>query len=105
MGHGLSSEHWKHSHNYIHHKYTNVLNMDHDLGFRLLRVTRDEPWQWKHLPQPLANLFLAATFEWGIGLHDLEIKEYLAGNKPKEIAVPQIRRSAGRSRGSWPRTS
>ncbi|MBA4025403.1 MAG: acyl-CoA desaturase [Gordonia sp.] len=86
-----ASEHWKHSHNYIHHKYTNVLNMDHDVGYRLLRVTRDEPWQWKHLPQPLANLFLAATFEWGIGLHDLEIKEYLAGNKPKEIAVPQIK--------------
>jgi linoleoyl-CoA desaturase len=86
-----ASTHWKHSHNYIHHKYTNVVGMDHDVGYRVLRVTRDEPWQWKHLPQPLINLFLAATFEWGMGLHDLEIKEYLAGNKPKEIAVPQIK--------------
>ena len=86
-----ASTHWKHSHNYIHHKYTNVVGMDHDVGYRVLRVTRDEPWQWKHLPQPFINLFLAATFEWGIGLHDLEIREYLAGNKPKEIAVPQIK--------------
>jgi linoleoyl-CoA desaturase len=86
-----ASTHWKHSHNYIHHKYTNVLGMDHDVGYRVLRVTRDEPWQWKHLPQPFLNIFLAATFEWGIGLHDLEIREYLAGNKPKEIAVPQIK--------------
>ncbi|PXW31003.1 acyl-CoA desaturase [Nocardia sp. 348MFTsu5.1] len=85
------SAHWKHSHNYIHHKYTNVLNMDHDVGYGLLRVTRDEPWQKKHAAQPLANLFLAATFEWGIGLHDLELKEYFQGIKPKEVAVPQIK--------------
>jgi NADPH-dependent stearoyl-CoA 9-desaturase len=85
------SAHWKHSHNYIHHKYTNVLNMDQDVGYGLLRVTRDEPWQWKHSAQPLANLFLAATFEWGIGLHDLELKEFFKGEKPKEIAIPQIK--------------
>ncbi|PHV66331.1 fatty acid desaturase family protein [Williamsia muralis] len=86
-----ASTHWKHSHNYIHHKYTNVLGMDHDVGYRLLRVTRDEPWQLKHLPQPFLNLFLAATFEWGIGLHDLETSEYLAGRKPAEIAIPQFK--------------
>ena len=85
------SGHWKHSHNYIHHKYTNVMDMDHDIGYRLLRVTRDEEWQWKHSYQVVANLFLAATFEWGIGLHDIELKDYLEGKKPAEIAVPQIK--------------
>ncbi|SIS15787.1 fatty acid desaturase family protein [Williamsia sterculiae] len=86
-----ASADWKHSHNFIHHKYTNVLGMDHDVGYRLLRVTRDDPWQPKNLLQPFSNLFLAATFEWGIGLHDLELKSVIAGTKPMEVARPQIR--------------
>ena len=86
-----ASPHWKHSHNYIHHKYTNVVGMDHDVGYKILRVTRDEPWEPRRAFQPLANVFLAATFEWGIGLHDLALKEVISGEKPKEVAIPQIK--------------
>ena len=86
-----ASPHWKHSHNYIHHKYTNVIGMDHDVGYKTLRVTRDEPWEAKRAIQPLTNLLLAAGFEWGIGLHDLEIADVVAGKKSKEVAIPQIK--------------
>ena len=86
-----ASPHWKHSHNYIHHKYTNVVGMDHDVGYKLLRVTRDEPWEPRRLFQPVSNLFLAATFEWGIGLHDIEIGEYLRGERSPEVTVPKIK--------------
>ncbi|PWD41843.1 acyl-CoA desaturase [Gordonia paraffinivorans] len=86
-----ASPHWKHSHNYIHHKYTNVVGMDHDVGYKILRVTRDEPWEPRRLFQPFFNVMLAATFEWGIGLHDLALKEVIAGEKPKEVAIPQIK--------------
>ncbi|MFT4043609.1 MAG: fatty acid desaturase [Gordonia sp. (in: high G+C Gram-positive bacteria)] len=86
-----ASPHWKHSHNYIHHKYTNVVGMDHDVGYKILRVTRDEKWEPRRLLQPVFNLVLAATFEWGIGLHDLELKEFIKGDKPKEVAIPQIK--------------
>ncbi|WAC56397.1 fatty acid desaturase family protein [Gordonia sp. SL306] len=86
-----ASPHWKHSHNYIHHKYTNVVGMDHDVGYKILRVTRDEPWEPRRILQPFFNLVLAATFEWGIGLHDLELKEVINGTKPKDVAVPQIK--------------
>ncbi|GAA3031733.1 NADPH-dependent stearoyl-CoA 9-desaturase [Gordonia defluvii] len=97
-----AAPHWKHSHNFIHHKYTNVLGMDHDVGYNTLRVTRDEPWRPRWLIQPLANVLLAATFEWGIALHDLELRDVLQGNKSKEVAVPQIKtflRKAGRQVG------
>ncbi|GEE03986.1 putative fatty acid desaturase [Gordonia spumicola] len=87
-----ASPHWKHSHNYIHHKYTNVIGMDHDVGYKLLRVTRDEPWEPRRLFQPFSNLFLAATFEWGIALHDLDLKEVIAGRRPLEEARPEIQR-------------
>uniref|UniRef100_UPI003D948059 fatty acid desaturase family protein n=1 Tax=Gordonia sp. B7-2 TaxID=3420932 RepID=UPI003D948059 len=86
-----AAPHWKHSHNFIHHKYTNVVGMDHDVGYKILRVTRDEPWEPRRLFQPLSNLFLAATFEWGIGLHDIEIGEYLRGERSREVTIPKIK--------------
>ena len=65
------SAHWKRAHNYAHHTYTNIVGMDEDVGFGILRMTRDEVWRPINLLQPVANVILAATFEWGIALHDL----------------------------------
>ncbi len=77
---GVSSQ-WKYSHNYRHHVFTNVVGVDEDLGFGLMRVTRDQPWQPAHLLQPLGNLFLASIFEWGIGLHGVHAeRERAAGD-------------------------
>src|SRR5690349_16985214 len=58
---GLSAQ-WRHSHNYRHHVYNNVLGMDDDIGYRWLRVTDEQPWRWQFLLTPLRNLVLAATF-------------------------------------------
>ena len=41
---GVSSQ-WRYSHNYRHHVFTNVVGMDDDVGFGVMRVTRDEPWR------------------------------------------------------------
>lgn len=67
---GLSSQ-WRYSHNYRHHMFTNVLDMDDDLGFGIMRVTGDQPWQPVSLLQPLRNLLLAMVFELGIALHGI----------------------------------
>jgi NADPH-dependent stearoyl-CoA 9-desaturase len=61
----LSSQ-WRYTHNYRHHVYSNVLDMDDDLGFGIMRVTRDQPWKRMYLVQPLQNILLAVAFEWGI---------------------------------------
>jgi NADPH-dependent stearoyl-CoA 9-desaturase len=63
------SSQWRYSHNYRHHVFSNVVGVDDDLGFGIMRVTRDEPWRPSHLLQPLRNLLLASIFEWGIALH------------------------------------
>ncbi|MFD4366320.1 fatty acid desaturase family protein [Rhodococcus sp. NPDC058521] len=76
------SDHWKRAHNYSHHTYTNIVGMDDDVGFGILRMTRDEPWKPVNLLQPLANILLAATFEWGIALHDLKFANELEGVPP-----------------------
>ena len=67
---GVSSQ-WRYSHNYRHHVFSNVVGVDDDLGFGVIRVTRDEPWRREHLFQPLRNLLLASIFEWGIALHGI----------------------------------
>ncbi|WP_123023413.1 fatty acid desaturase family protein [Mycolicibacterium stellerae] len=68
------SSQWRFSHNYRHHVFANVLGMDDDLGFGVMRVSRDQPWQRKYLLQPLQNLLLALTFEWGIALHGIDLE-------------------------------
>ncbi|BDX35113.1 fatty acid desaturase [Mycobacterium antarcticum] len=67
---GPSSQ-WRYSHNYRHHVFTNVVGVDEDLGYGVMRVTRDEQWRVANLTQPLRNMLMALTFEWGIALHDL----------------------------------
>jgi fatty acid desaturase len=67
---GLSSQ-WRYSHNYRHHMFTNVVGIDDDLGYGIMRVTRDQPWRPSNLLQPLRHLLLALAFEWGIALHGL----------------------------------
>ena len=72
------SAHWKRAHNYEHHTYTNIVGMDEDVGFGILRMTRDEKWRPINLLQPFANVVLALTFEWGIALHDLSASKLAA---------------------------
>jgi NADPH-dependent stearoyl-CoA 9-desaturase len=66
------SAQWRYAHNHRHHLYTNVLGLDDDIGFAVLRVTGDQPWCRRHLAQPLQSLLLALTFEWAIALYDLD---------------------------------
>ena len=74
---GPSSQ-WKHSHNYRHHKYTNVVGMDDDVGFGVMRVTRDQQWRPIHLLQPLQNLLLASRSNGASPCHDLHAARYPA---------------------------
>src|SRR6202453_4661352 len=68
------AEQWKHSHNFVHHTFTNVLGKDNDVGYGILRVTSDQKWHSVNLGQPAYNALLALLFEWGVALHDLDIE-------------------------------
>jgi len=83
---GVSSQ-WRYSHNYRHHVFSNVVGVDDDLGFGIMRVTRDEQWQPAHLVQPLRNLLLASIFEWGIGLHGVHSERDRVAPDPAKVAA------------------
>ena len=81
---------WKHSHNFVHHKYTNVLGMDNDVGYGILRVTRDKKWTPVTLTQPIQNVILASLFQWAVAFYDVELGAVFAGKKKWEVAKPQF---------------
>ena len=75
------SEQWKHSHNELHHTYTNVIGRDNDLGYGIMRVDEDQRWYPLYLAQPLWNFVNACFFEYGIAAYDLELGKNLRSEK------------------------
>ena len=39
-----TAEAWKHSHNYVHHTYTNIRGKDKDLGYEIMRIDPHQKW-------------------------------------------------------------
>jgi NADPH-dependent stearoyl-CoA 9-desaturase len=75
------SEQWKHSHNELHHTYTNVIGRYNDLGYGIMRVDEDQRWHPIYLGQPLWNFVNACFFEYGIAAYDLELGKNLASKE------------------------
>jgi linoleoyl-CoA desaturase len=82
--HASPSEQWKHSHNELHHTYTNVVGKDNDLGYGIMRVDEDQKWYPAYLAQPLWNFINAMFFEYGIAAYDLELGKNLATKKRRQ---------------------
>ena len=73
--------HWKKSHNFIHHKYTNVVGLDDDIGYGIMRLTRDQRWEKWMIGNPVYNFLLGTLFEWGVALHGVETTKWRKGEK------------------------
>ncbi|HEY1838694.1 MAG TPA: fatty acid desaturase [Mycobacterium sp.] len=77
-----SAESWKHSHNFIHHTYTNIRGKDKDLGYEIMRIDPNQKWHPRYLGQPLYNLLLTLLFEWGVAVHDMDVEAIRTRQKP-----------------------
>jgi linoleoyl-CoA desaturase len=75
---------WRHYHNYEHHTFTNILGKDRDIGYDVLRMSSAQPWRPHHLAQPLLYAGLATLFQWGVGLHDLDLPHALEPGVDRE---------------------
>jgi fatty acid desaturase len=91
-------EAWKHSHNYIHHTYTNIRGKDRDLGYEIMRIDPHQPWHPVYLLQPFYNLVLAAFFEWGVATHDLDFEAIRKGEKSKAAIKRELKGMARKAR-------
>jgi NADPH-dependent stearoyl-CoA 9-desaturase len=84
-------ESWKHSHNYVHHTFTNIRGTDKDIGYEILRIDPRQHWHPIYLLQPFYNLILMALFEWGVAVHDLDFEAILKGEKSKAQVRREVR--------------
>ena len=91
-------EQWRHSHNFMHHKHTNILGQDRDLGYGVLRISPDQEWRPRDLGNPVYAFLLAALFQWGVMAHDLEIERIQSGERRWGELRPLIQ-SMGRKAG------
>ncbi len=69
-----SKEDWRHFHNYMHHHYTNVLELDRDFGYGMLRLSAEVPWEPRFLTQAPYAIIVAMLFEWAIAIHNMEFE-------------------------------
>ena len=88
---GGAAKHWRVTHNFSHHKYTNILGMDDDVGYGIIRVTRDEPWKPYNVLNLFFNTMLAVGFEWGIGLQHLELRKIRDGPQARAAMLKRLR--------------
>lgn len=86
------SDQWKHSHNVVHHTWTNVFEKDPDIGYGVLRVTGEQKWQPQHLFNPVINFVVMMLFQWGVAVHDVEIDKIIEGKKKFSDAKPLLKR-------------
>ncbi len=93
-----TAEAWKHSHNYVHHTYTNIRGEDRDLGYEIMRIDPHQKWHPVYLVQPFYNLVLAALFEWGVAFHDLDFDAIKSGEKSKKELTRELQGMAHKAR-------
>jgi len=93
-----TKEAWKHSHNYVHHTYTNIRGKDKDLGYEIMRIDPHQKWHPVYLLQPFYNVLLMALFEWGVAFHDLDFEAIRKGEKSQKQVAQELKGIAGKAR-------
>jgi fatty acid desaturase len=93
-----TAEAWRHSHNYVHHTFTNILGKDRDLGYEIMRIDANQKWYPFYLLQPFYNILLMLAFEWGVALHDLDFEAIRSGEKSMEQVRKELRGIVGKAR-------
>src|SRR5436305_9253908 len=104
-----TKEAWKHSHNYVHHTFTNIRGKDKDLGYEIMRIDPQQRWHPVYLLQPMYNVLLMLAFEWGVAFHDLDFEAIRKGEKSKKQLRRELKGIAGKARSqvvkdyiAWP---
>jgi fatty acid desaturase len=88
------SDQWRHSHNYMHHTYTNIVDMDRDIGYGILRMSEDQRWVPYYYGNPVYAFLLMVLFQYGVALHELETERIRSG----EISIADKRETL---KGIW----
>ncbi|MES2818536.1 MAG: fatty acid desaturase [Pseudomonadota bacterium] len=82
---------WRHTHNYRHHTFTNVLGKDDDVGYGLARLFPEQRWKPHYRWQPLWVALHALLFEYALAIQHLRLDKVYKGRMSKDEVRPLIR--------------
>lgn len=85
------ADRWMHSHNVVHHTWTNVIGKDLDVGYGIMRVTAKQPWHPAFLFQPLYFVLLMLLFDLGVALHEQDFDDRMKGKRSFRENVPLMK--------------
>ncbi|MBA4243228.1 MAG: acyl-CoA desaturase, partial [Pseudomonas sp.] len=75
---------WRHTHNHVHHTYTNVLGMDDDVGYGVVRLFPEQRWKPFYRWQPLWVTIQALLFQYAVAIQHLRLDKLVKGRISKE---------------------
>ncbi|MBM7061268.1 fatty acid desaturase [Pseudomonas sp. UL073] len=87
---------WRHTHNHIHHTYTNVLGMDDDVGYGVVRLFPEQRWKPFYRWQPLWVSLQAALFQYAVAIQHLRLDKLYKGKLSAAEVRPLLRRFAAK---------
>ena len=99
------ADQWRHSHNYMHHTYTNIVGMDRDVGYGILRMSEDQKWRPYFLGNPVYAFLLMVLFQYGVALHELETERIRPARSACLTSARSSRASGARPKGRRSRTT
>lgn len=92
---------WRHTHNHIHHTYTNVLGKDDDVGYGVVRLFPEQKWKPFYRWQPLWVAIQAALFQYAVAVQHLRLDKYFKGRMSKDELRPLLRQFNAKVGRQW----
>lgn len=72
-----TAKNWKKTHNFEHHTFTNIVGRDHDVGYGLLRMSEDQPWEPRFLFNVPLAVILHVAFQHFVAVQSLKLEDFL----------------------------
>ena len=95
------SDFWRHTHNHIHHSYTNVLGKDDDVGYGVVRLFPEQRWKPFYRWQPLWVTLQAALFQYAVAVQHLRLDQYFKGRMSRDELRPRLRQFNAKLLRQW----
>lgn len=92
---------WRHTHNHVHHTWTNVLGMDDDVGYGLVRLFPEQRWKPFYRWQPLWVTLQALLFQYSIAIQHLRLDQVYKGKLSKDEVRPLLRQFNAKVLRQW----
>jgi len=92
---------WRHTHNHVHHTWTNVLGMDDDVGYGVVRLFPEQRWKPFYRWQPLWVTLQALLFQYSVAVQHLRLDKVYKGKLSKAEARPLIRQFNAKILRQW----